>query len=258
MKLVVLGSGSTIPHPSRSSSGYWLEMQSGTVMLDFSASMPSRMAENGLDWATLDSIWISHFHLDHCAGLPPFLAGTKHAPQTQGRTKPLQIFGPAGIGKLLSALDLVNNYRLFEQPFPVTIVEVEELKNFEILPGVEAVACKTPHTEESHAIHIRDSDGKTLVYSADTGFDDLIATFANGVDLLILECTFVRNKPKIKHLELAEAIYLVRKSRCKQAILTHFYPEWDAVDFLAEVGKIDASSSVIQAFDGLVLEINGS
>lgn len=255
MKLTVLGSGTSIPQRERSSSGYWLETTAGTVMLDFSASVPLRMAQEGLDWPNLDAVWISHFHLDHCAGLAPFLAGTKHAPQMKERTKRLRIFGPHGISQLINAFEAANNYRLFEQPFPVEIVEIEELEKFEILPGVEAVACKTPHTDESHAIHIRDIDGKTLVYSADTGFDKLISTFANGVDLFILECTFVRDKPKLKHLELAEAIYLIRKSKCKLAMLTHLSPEWDGVDFSAEVAKIDPTSTVKEAFDGLRIEI---
>lgn len=255
MNLTVLGSGTSIPHPKRSSSGYWVETTSGTIVLDFSASVPLRMAQEGLDWANLDAIWISHFHLDHCAGIPPFLAGTKHAGNMKTRTKPLRFFGPAGIKNLIAEFDSVNNYRLLEQPFPVEITEVEQMEKFEILPGVEAVACKTPHTDESHAIHIRDTDGKTLVYSADTGFDEIMATFANSVDLFILECTFIRDKPILKHLELAEAIYLIRRSKCKQAMLTHLYPEWDDVDFSAKVAKIDSASTVIQAFDGLHIDI---
>ncbi|MBK6587641.1 MAG: ribonuclease Z [Acidobacteria bacterium] len=255
MKLTVLGSGTSIPHPRRSSSGYWLETTGGTIMLDFSASVPLRMAQERLDWAELDAIWISHFHLDHCAGISPFLAGTKHAGIMKDRKKPLRFFGPAGTSNLIAEFNSVNNYRLLDQPFPVEIIEIEQLEKFEILPGVEAVACKTPHTDESHAIHIRDTDDKTLVYSADTGFDELIATFANGVDLFILECTFIRDKPKLKHLELAEAIYLIRKSKCKQAMLTHFYPEWDGVDFSAEVARIDPACTAIQAFDSLRIQI---
>lgn len=255
MKLTVLGSGSTIPHPRRCSSGYWLETTQGSIMLDFSAAMPLRMAQEGLDWPNLDAIWISHFHLDHCAGLLPFLQGAKHAPQMKERTKPLTIFGPSPIRELINRFSDVNNYRLLQQPFPIEIVEVEHNEKFEILNGVEAVPCKSPHTPESHAIHIRDTDDKTLVYSSDTGFDDLIATFANRVDLLILECTFLRNKPIEKHLELAEAIYLIRKSGCKRAMLTHFYPEWDDVDFASEVRKITPDENILQALDGMILEV---
>jgi len=114
----------------------------------------------------------------------------------------------------------------------------------------------TPHTGESHAIHIRDTGGTTLVYSADTGFSESVATFANNVDLFVLECTFVRDKPVKKHLELAEAIFLIRKAHPKRAMLTHFYPEWDEVDFYAEVAKLQPLCEVMQAADGLTIEFS--
>ncbi len=224
-------------------------------MLDFSAAMPLRIAQENLNWTELDAIWISHFHLDHCAGLPPFLAGTKHAPEMKHRTKPLRIVGPNGLDKLIAGFDAAHSYRLLEQPFPVEIVEVEHNEPFELIRGIEAVACKTPHTDESHAIHIRDTDGKTLVYSSDTGFDDLIATFANGVDLFILECTFIRNKPKIRHLELAEAVHLIRRSKCKKAMLTHFYPEWDKADRINEPISGDLKIELLLAEDGLRITV---
>lgn len=255
MKLIILGSGSTIPHPTRSSSAYWLETSGGTILLDCSAPAPLRMAQEKLDWPNLDAIWISHFHLDHCGGVAPFLAGTKHAEAMKKREKPLRIFGAKGLKKLIDGFSQVNNYRLLEQPFPVEVVEIEELEKFEIVPGVEAVAMKTPHTGESHAIHILDTDEKTLVYSADTGFSESVAAFASKVDLFILECTYVRDKPVKKHLELAEAIFLIRKAAPNRAMLTHFYPVWDEVDFEREIAKFDPSREVIEAMDGLKLKI---
>lgn len=214
-----------------------------------------RMAQENLDWPNLDAIWISHFHLDHCGGLAPFLAGTKHASAMKGRTKRLRIFGPKGLKRLVTRFDEVNNYRLLEQSFPLELMEIDELEKFEILPGTEAVAMSTPHTDESHALHLRDSDGKTLVYSADTGFTEALAAFANSVDLLILECTFVRDKPIKKHLELAEAIFLIRRAGPRRAMLTHFYPEWDNVDFEEEVARFEPGCEIIEAVDGLKLQI---
>ena len=255
MKIVVLGSGTSVPHATRSSSGYWVETSGGSLLLDCSASAIHRMAQEKLDWIHLDAIWISHFHLDHCGGLAPFLFGTKHSPDTQSRTKPLRIFAAKGLRELLDAFDKANNYELFNQPFPMEIIEVEPLETFEILPGVDAAALSTPHTEDSHAIHIRDADGNTLVYTSDTGPTDVLSAFARKVDLLMVECSFVKDKPVKTHLELAEAIRLIRKAEPKKAVLTHLYPEWDNVDFDEEVKKLSPTYEVIEAFDGLRLEI---
>ncbi|MFN0139274.1 MAG: MBL fold metallo-hydrolase [Pyrinomonadaceae bacterium] len=254
MKLVVLGSGSTVPHARRTSSAYWLETSGGNILLDAAATAPSRAAACGVDWPNLDAIWISHFHMDHCGGLGPLLAGFKHAPELRSRTKSLRIFGPRGLRDLLERLDGVNNYRLEEQRFPVEVIEIAELEKFEILPGIEAIALDTLHTDESHALHIRDGE-TTLVYSADTGFDKRLVAFGGNVDLLILECTFLRDKPVEKHLELAEAIFLVNKAKPKRAMLTHFYPEWDDVNFDEEIAKLDPVCEVVGAVDGLVCDI---
>lgn len=254
MRLVVLGSGSTVPNQRRTSSAYWLETTGGNLLLDCSATAGSRMAACGVDWPNLDAIWISHFHMDHCGGLGPLLAGFKHALEMKSRTKPLRIFGPAGLSDLVNRFSDVNDYRLLKQPFPVAVAEIEELESFEILPGVEAVALKTLHTDESHAIYIRNGE-TTLVYSADTGFDKRIAAFGRNVDLLMLECTFVRDKPVEKHLELAEAMFLVNKAGPKRAMLTHFYPEWDDVNFDEEIARFDPVCEVIEAVDGLEIEV---
>ena len=222
-------------------------------MLDCSASSIRRIAEYGLDWPNLDAIWISHFHLDHVGGLAPLLAGTKHAEGMETREKPLRIFGPNGLKRLVGAFNDVNNYKLFDQPFPVEIVEIEEFEKFEILPDLEAVGLSTPHTAESHAIHLREQE-KVFVYTADTGFTETLGAFAADADLFVTECSYLRDKPVEKHLELAEAIHLFRRAKPKRAMLTHFYPLWDEIDFDREVAKLSPTSEVIQAADGLRIE----
>src|SRR5215203_2330739 len=123
MKLVVLGSGSAVPHPKRSGSAYWLETLSGTILMDCAASAIHRMAQENLDWTNLDAVWISHFHLDHVGGLAPFLFGTRNAPEMKSRTKPLKIFGARGLRELINSFNATGNYKLFKQPFPLEIRE---------------------------------------------------------------------------------------------------------------------------------------
>lgn len=257
MQLVVLGSGTSIFHPHRAAAAFWLETDCGSILLDCGADAPHRMAQEQLDWPNLDAIWISHLHLDHCGGLAPFLFGLKHAPQTKSRQEPLRVFACAGTEKLLRAIDESQNYKLLTAPFPIEIEEIAAdgtAEPFQILPSLNARVRATPHRPESLAIRLTDENGTVVVYTSDTGFAEGIAEFAHGADLLILECSFYRNKPVPTHLELSEAMQIARIAEPRKLILTHLYYEWDGVDLEAEAKKL-WSGETVAAFDGLRLDI---
>lgn len=253
MKLVVLGSGTSVPHANRAAAGYWLETDNGRILLDMSADAPHRMAREGLDWVNLDAIWLSHFHLDHIGGLAPFLFGTRSAPQTQQRTRPLKIYGPVGIIEILNAIDQSNNYRLLDQPFPVELKEVEAGAEFELVPRLKAHTFSTPHTKESLAIRLTDKSGTVLVYTSDTGYSDGLVEFIRGASLLLMECSFHKNKPVKTHLELTDAMQLAAECKPELLVLSHLYQEWDGIDLAGEARKL-WSGETMAAFDGLRLE----
>jgi ribonuclease BN (tRNA processing enzyme) len=212
------------------------------------------MAQENLDWVGLDAIWISHFHLDHVGGLAPFLFGTKHAPQTQSRRKPLYIFGGSGLKKLFHAFDDANNYQLLKQSFPIEFREVGPGEDFEILPDLRAQTLKTPHTEESLALRLDNLRGVSLVYTSDTGYTQALESFAKHVDLLLMECSFRRNKPVQTHLVLEDAMRIARSAGPRKVLLAHLYPEWDDFDIAAEANKL-WTGETIGATDGLRVSI---
>ena len=254
MKLTILGSGTSVPHPQRAASSHWLETSKGSLLLDISADAPHRMAQERLDWPNLDAIWISHFHLDHMGGLAPFLFGSRWAPQIQSRAKPLRVFGPSGLRRIIDAINDSNNYKLFQQVFPIEIVEVGPGTEFEIISGLAASTLSTPHTEESLALRLKDEDSKLFVYTSDTGFSEDLVPFAKNADLLLMECSYRRNKPVQKHLELEDAMRLARECAPRKLVLTHLYPEWDDVDLAAEA-RVLWPGETIEAKDGLQWEI---
>ena len=254
MRLTVLGSGTSVPHPRRSSSAHWLDAPGGSLLLDISGPAIHRMAQEALDWANLDAVWVSHFHLDHCGGLAPFLFGTKHAPQTRERRRALTVFGPRGTERLLRRFDEAGGYKLFEQPFPLEVREVAPRAEFDLFAGLRAETFSTPHTAESLAIRLTEPGGASLVYTSDTGYTEALAAFARRADLFLMECSFFRSKPVETHLELADAMRLAALASPRRVVLAHLYPEWDGVDIAAEAQKL-WDGEVIGAQDGLRLDV---
>jgi ribonuclease BN (tRNA processing enzyme) len=255
VQLIVLGSGTSVPHPQRASAAFWLETGSGSMLLDCSADAMHRMAQENLDWPNLDAIWISHLHLDHCGGLASLLFAMKHSPQTQARRKPLRILSCAGIGSLLEAIDDSNDYGLFKQPFRVERREFSDSgEEVTPLPGMRCETFKTPHTRESLAMKLTNSENKTVVYSSDTGVTEDLAAFASGVDLFVLECSFYEHKPVKTHLNLVEAMRIAQLAQPRKLLLTHLYPEWDAIDLPAKARELWPGET-IAAHDGLRIEI---
>ncbi len=223
------------------------------MLLDIGADAPHRLAQERLDWPKLDAIWVSHFHLDHIGGLAPFLFGTKWAPQTRDRLKPLRIFGARGLKRLISAIDESNIYGLLKQPFPVEVIEVEPDEDFEVLKGLNAKTFSTPHTEESLAIRLTDKRGISLVYTSDTGYSEDLGDFAKGTNILLMECSFRKNKGIETHLELTDAMLIAQAGEPEKLILTHLYYEWDGIDIVEEA-KVFWTGEVIAASDGLRIE----
>jgi len=254
MKLVILGSGSSVPHARRASPAFWLESESGSLLLDVSPDATHRLAQESLDWPNLDAIWVSHFHLDHVGGLAPFLFSTKWAPQTRERHKPLKIYGAKGLGRLFDAINSAHDYELLDQPFEIFITDVEPGGEFDVLPGLSAKTFSTPHTNESLAIRFTDNRGASLVYTSDTGYSAELIPFAKGASVLLMECSFRRNKPVLTHLELADAMRLAHECEPQKLVLTHFYPEWDDFDLVAEA-KALWPGEIMEATDGLRLEL---
>lgn len=258
MNLTVLGSGCSWSTARRASAGFWLETIAGSIVLDVSAAIPLRAAQENLDLANLDAIWISHFHLDHCGGLAPLLFGTKYQPETQNRRKPLKIYGARGLNDLLKTFDAAGDYNLLKQPFPVEVIELAPNAEFEILPNIAAKTFSTGHTTESLAIRLTEQkSGKSFVYTSDTGFDPKLGEFARDADLLLIECSYCREKAFLQHLNLAEVLEIVRLANPRAAMIGHLYPEWDALPNISAFLKSQGEPScpLIAAADGLKYSI---
>ena len=68
--LVVLGTSSQVPTRDRNHNGYFLKWGREGFLVDPGEGTQRRMTMAGVSASSITTILITHFHGDHCLGLP--------------------------------------------------------------------------------------------------------------------------------------------------------------------------------------------
>jgi ribonuclease Z len=91
-ELVVLGTASQAPTRRRNHNGYLLRLDAERILLDPGEGTQRQLTFAGESAAQLTRICITHFHGDHCFGLPGVVARLGK----DGATRPVPVHYPAG------------------------------------------------------------------------------------------------------------------------------------------------------------------
>jgi ribonuclease BN (tRNA processing enzyme) len=252
VQLVVLGSGTCIPSGARSSSGYWIEEGELRLRLDCGSGSVHAMARYDLPWQRLTHQFISHFHLDHVGELPALLFAFKVGCRA-GRGEPLTLLGPSGLRDLVEGWSKLYRYRLLDLSFPVAVRELSPDEAFPLGPGAVLRVAKAPHTAESLAVRI-EAGGRSIAYTGDTSYSGRLVEFFDGVDLLVCECSFLRDDHGTAHLCIEEAASLASEARVRHLLASHSYFDPEA-ERLAERLAASYGGRVTIASDGLRIEV---
>src|SRR5262249_14445741 len=103
VKLVVLGSGTAIPHRARGASGYACIAESGSVLLlECGPGSTRKWPSIGVDLASAQMIAVSHHHVDHSGDLAAVLFGRNVPPIVEA---PLHLLGPIGHREFVHRLE---------------------------------------------------------------------------------------------------------------------------------------------------------
>ena len=237
MKLTILGSGTSVPLPQRASPSIALFADNQFLLLDIGPGTLRQLAIAGLSFEDIDYICISHFHPDHTADLIHFFFATRYPPILRTR-KSFSIIAPNGFNKFLT---------LLKQPYgnwldlPDGLMGIEELDTSGMdKKGIDSItlfSAPLNHTQHSVGFRIKDSSGKVIVYSGDTGYCEEVVDLARDADILILESSFPDEKEITGHLTPSRAGDIATRSGAKKLLLTHFYPECLRVDIEAQCRK---------------------
>lgn len=248
----ILGSGTCVPSLERSACSVLIQGSSQNLLVDAGPGTMHRLLQSGLKINQVDGILLSHFHLDHCSELAPFLFATKYP--NLSREKKLHIIGGAGIRRLYENINTAYDHTLDLPEGVVCMTELDEggspithFNDFQIF------YTRVNHKPESRAYRFQNSEGFSVVYSGDTDYSDNLIQLSRDADILICESALPDELKAPGHLTPSLAGEIASKANVKKLVLTHFYPECDDVDIEQQCRK-SYSGEVILARDLMKIE----
>ncbi len=232
MRLTVIGCSGSYPGPDSPASCYLLEVdhegRTWRILLDLGSGALGEL-HNRVDPLTIDAVLITHGHADHCLDLCGYWVMRRYHPS--GAQPLLPVHGPEGIAdRMARAYDLpldpgmseVFDFIGFAKPFTIGPFQVDPR------PVV--------HPVDAWALRITGPEGRTLVYSGDTGPGELIEAAAQDADLFLVEASFEEGaaNPPALHLTGKECGEIATRSGVRRMLLTHVPPWHDRSVVLAE------------------------
>jgi ribonuclease Z len=228
-ELVVLGTSAQTPTRERNHNGYVLRWDDEAILFDPGEGAQRQLLLAGVSWASITAICITHFHGDHCLGLPGVLARFA----LDGREDPVDIYYPKTGAEFVERLRHVAVFdewpHLRQHPLPLdaTVIERDAVR-LRALPlnhtvdtlgwRIEEPDSRSVLPERAAAVGIEGADigrlvrqgalegpagrvtleevseprpGQTFAFVMDTGVCDAAVELAAGADLAVCEATFL-------------------------------------------------------------------
>ena len=103
VEICMLGTSGTLPLINRALSSLYIRVNGRGMLLDCGEGTQVSVRRLGWGFRCLDGLVITHFHGDHCTGLPGMLLSLEKA----GREEPFDIYGPAGLRRVVEGLCVI-------------------------------------------------------------------------------------------------------------------------------------------------------
>ena len=118
LDICLLGTGGMMPLPYRWLTSLMTRCGGSNLLIDCGEGTQIALKEKGWSPKPIDIICFTHYHADHCSGLPGLLLTMGNAE----RTEPVVMIGPKGLKRVADSLRIIAP----ELPFELRYVELAE------------------------------------------------------------------------------------------------------------------------------------
>lgn len=153
MKFTFLGTSAGVPTKKRNVSGLaiGLEREKGWCLVDCGEGTQHQLLHTPYSLVSLEAIFITHVHGDHCYGLPGILASAGMA----GRKTPIKVIAPASIKEFIDVILKTTDCFI---PYPIEFIATETLNSAIEVAGFKVEAFELLHRVPCHAWRFTESN----------------------------------------------------------------------------------------------------
>jgi len=246
MRITVLGKSPAWQDAGGACSGYLIEADGTTVLLDCGGGVFGKLREH-VDYTEVDAVIVTHVHADHFIDLVPYSYALLLTPRqqpvpvaghpgTDDPARPRLIVPPGARQTFRTVVGAWGDEELIERAF--AIEDYDAGSEVRIGP-LTATFAEVPHYVLTHAVNLVAPGSGRFTFGADCRPCDELVEAARDTDLLLVEATLPRpERTGIRgHLTPGEAGEHGRRAGAKRVVLTHISDELDAEWAREEGGK---------------------
>jgi len=245
MHLQFVGCGDAFGSGGRLNTCFHLVGKEVNALIDCGATSLVGMNKLAITRNDIETIFITHFHADHIAGLPFFILEANYVAK---RTQPLTIAGPPGLkARFPEVMECgFPGTKELELGFALTLRELEIGKQAEV-GQVRVTPYHVVHDERAGpCVGFRfEVEDKVIAFSGDTQWTDALIELGRDADLFICEA-YTRDKPITTHMALSSLEQHLPQIKPKRLILSHM-----SNDMLTRRGEVRYET----AEDGMIVKL---
>ena len=155
-ELVVLGTASQAPTRHRNHNGYFLRWDTEGLLLDPGEGTQRQMLLAGLPGSAITRILITHFHGDHCLGLPGILQRLS----LDRVHHPVDVYFPASG---VAYFEHLRNASIFDEHVELRVHPIEEPGQVDAAPDLRILADRLCHRVDAFGWRLEEEPGLRML-----------------------------------------------------------------------------------------------